>query len=93
MVSVDLLGFVLPGAFILYTVAMLIYSYRVFKGPTLPDMVLAIDTLVVDLIVIFMLLSLYYLSPYLAIGAIPLAAWVFLLDIYVAKYLLRGRRK
>ena len=93
MVSVDLLSFVLPGAFILYTVAMLIYSYRVFKGPTLPDMVLAIDTLVVDLIVIFMLLSLYYLSPYLAIGAIPLAAWVFLLDIYVAKYLLRGRRK
>jgi len=93
MVSVDLLSLVLPGAFMLYTVAMLIYSYRVFKGPTLPDMVLAIDTLVVDLIVIFMLLSLYYLSPYLAIGAIPLAAWVFLLDIYVAKYLLRGERK
>lgn len=93
MVSVEMLNYILPPAFTIFSIAMVIYSYRVLKGPTVPDMVLALDTLVVDLIVIFMLISLYYRTPYLAIGAIPLASWVFLLDIYVAKYLLGGRKR
>lgn len=42
----------------------------------------------------FLLLTLYYGSQYLAIAVIPLATWVFILDVIVAKYLIRrgGRR-
>lgn len=93
LVSVEVLNYVVPVGLTLFSIAMILYVYRVFKGPTVPDMVLALDTLVVDLIVIFMLITLYYGNPYLAIGAIPLASWVFLLDIIVAKYLMRGGRK
>ncbi len=93
MVSLTDLNYVLPAAISLFTLAMVIYTYRVMKGPTVPDMVLALDALTVDLIVLFILITLYYGTPYLAIGAIPLSAWVFILDIFVAKYLLEGRKK
>ena len=92
MVAITELNYVLPGAIFLFTLAMIIYSYRVLKGPTVPDMVLALDALTVDLIVLFILITLYYRTPYLAIGAIPLSAWVFILDIYVAKYLLEVKK-
>ncbi len=93
MVSLAELNYVLPAAISLFTLAMIIYTYRVMKGPTVPDMVLALDALTVDLIVLFMLITLYYGTPYLAIGAIPLSAWVFILDIFVAKYLLEAKKK
>ncbi len=93
MVSLELLNSLLPWMIGLFATAMLIYSYRVLRGPTVPDMVLALDALTVDLVVLFMLITLYYKTPYLAIGAIPLSAWVFILDIYVAKYLMEGRKK
>ncbi len=95
MVAPEALNYVLPVALILFSSAMILYTYRVFRGPTVPDVVLALDTLVVDLVVIFMLVTLYYEIPYLAIGVIPLASWVFLLDIAVAKYLIKvkGGRK
>ncbi len=95
MVSVDMLNQLLPWFMSLFSLAMVIYTYRVLRGPTAPDMVLALDALTVDLVVLFILVALYYGTPYLAIGAIPLSAWVFILDIYVAKYLLHksGERK
>ncbi len=91
MVDVSVFYMVLSIGFTLYTLAMIIYSYRVFKGPTLPDTVLALDALTVDLVVLFLLITLYYRCQFLAIAVIPLAAWVFILDIIVAKYLVRKR--
>lgn len=77
-------------ALIPFAIAMVIYSVRAFTAKNLADVVLAIDALTVDLVVIFVLIALYYRSPYLLIGVIPLSAWVFLLDLAVAKYLYRG---
>jgi len=48
---------------------------------------LAIDALTVDLIVLMVLVALHYRSPYLLIGVIPLAAWILILDLAVARYL------
>lgn len=93
LVTLEVLDYLVPISLTLFSTAMILYTYRVFKGPTVPDMVLALDTLVADLVVVFMLITLYYGNPYLAIGAIPLASWVFLLDIIVAKYLMRGGKK
>lgn len=73
-----------------FAIAMLLYSIRAFTAKNLADVVLAIDALTVDLVVIFVLIALYYRSSYLLIGVIPLSAWVFLLDLAVAKYLHRG---
>ncbi|MEO3993202.1 MAG: MrpF/PhaF family protein [Desulfurococcaceae archaeon TW002] len=73
-----------------FIIAMIIYSVRAFTSKNLADMVLAIDALTVDLVVILVLIALYYRSPYLLIGAVPLSAWIFILDLAVAKYLHRG---
>jgi multicomponent Na+:H+ antiporter subunit F len=81
--------YVIVVSLTLYVIAMILYSYRALKGPSVSDTVLAIDALTVDLSVIFLIITLYYKCMYLAIAVIPLAAWVFILDIMVAKYLIR----
>ncbi|MGB9828182.1 MAG: MrpF/PhaF family protein [Thermosphaera sp.] len=87
MVAVESLASVTPFLIGLFTVAMIVYSIRVFTSKNLGDAVLAIDALTVDLIVLMMLVALHYRSPYLLVGVIPLGAWIFLLDLIVAKYL------
>ncbi len=89
MVSGNIVEYILTAGLTLYTIAMIIYSYRALKGPTVSDTVLVIDALTVDLAVLFLLLTLYYRCQYLAIAVIPLTAWVFILDVIVAKYLVR----
>ncbi len=93
MVSYSVLEGILPLLFGLFTLAMIIYSLRVFTSKSVSDMVLAVDALTIDLIIIFVLIGLYYKSPYLLIGVIPLAAWILILDIVVSRYLSRGDRK
>lgn len=71
----------------LYLVAVALYSIRLLKGPTVPDMILAADCLSYDLTVFLMALTLYYKTPFLIAPPIMLALWVYLLDVYVSKYL------
>jgi multicomponent Na+:H+ antiporter subunit F len=71
----------------IYLTAFTLYSVRVVKGPTIPDSVLAIDSMSYDLAAFITILSILFRSPILIAVAIVLALWVFALDIYVAKYL------
>lgn len=74
----------------IYTVSITLLAIRAIKGPTIGDQVLAIDVLSYITIVLFIVLSIYLREPLLSVVAIPLALWVYALDIYVAKYLERG---
>lgn len=74
----------------MYIISMMLLSVRAVKGPTIGDQVLAIDVITYISVVIFILLSIYLREPFLAVVAIPLALWVYALDIYIAKYLERG---
>lgn len=71
----------------LYVAAVTLYSVRLLKGPTIPDIILAVDCLSYDLAVFLMALTLYYKTPFLVAPSIMLALWVYLLDVYVSKYL------
>jgi multicomponent Na+:H+ antiporter subunit F len=51
-------------------------------------MVLAIDCLSYDLAVFLAAMALYYKTPFMTAPPIMLALWVYLLDIYVSKYLI-----
>ncbi|MEM4481232.1 MAG: monovalent cation/H+ antiporter complex subunit F [Desulfurococcaceae archaeon] len=75
---------------IIYLLSILILVIRALKGPTIGDQVLAIDTITYLTIVLFVLYSIYFKEPILTIVAIPLALWVYALDIYISKYLERG---
>jgi len=69
------------GAFIMYLV-------RALKGPTLPDIVLAIDSLSYDLAAFLGILAIYFRSALLIPCAIVLALWIYALDLYISKYLI-----
>ncbi|MEM2005373.1 MAG: monovalent cation/H+ antiporter complex subunit F [Zestosphaera sp.] len=70
-----------------YLTAFTLYAVRAVKGPTIPDAVLAIDSMSYDLAAFIAVLSVLFKSSVLIAVAIVLALWVFALDIYVAKYL------
>jgi len=84
--------------------AFIIYAIRAFKGPTIVDIILAVDCMSFDIaafmaiilavdcmsfdIAAFMaILAIYFKSAFLISGAITLALWAYLLDIYIAKHL------
>lgn len=73
----------------LFILASVFYFIRLVKGPSLPDIVLAVDVLSYDLAVFIVLFSLMCNSPLLSIGALPLVLWAYLLDMYVSKYLVK----
>jgi len=75
---------------ILYTVAIALFSIIALRGPTIGDQVLAIDAITYATVVLIVLSSIYFKEPILSVVAIPLALWIYALDIYVAKYLERG---
>jgi len=70
-----------------YTIAIALYVYRVIRGPTIPDMVLATDCLGYVLAALLVILSIYFSSPILVASAIVLTLWIFALDVFVSKYL------
>jgi multicomponent Na+:H+ antiporter subunit F len=70
-----------------YLIATVLFLIRALKGPTIPDHVLGVDLLSYNLAVLFIILGVFFREPILIITAIPLALWIYALDIYVAKYL------
>lgn len=70
-----------------YLISFCLYFVRVIKGPTIPDIVLAIDALSFDIVAFIAVLSIFFKSLILVPVAMLLALWVYSLDIFVAKYL------
>ncbi len=87
IISADLVVTIVTLLVPIYIVATLLYVVRVAKGPTVPDMVLAVDVMAYDLAVFIIILAIIFRSVYLAVGALPLVLWAYILDMFVAKYL------
>lgn len=73
-----------------YAVSIVLLSIIALRGPTLGDQVIAIDAITYMTAVLMVLFSLFFKEPILTVVVIPLALWIYALDIYVAKYLERG---
>ncbi|MFA4718616.1 monovalent cation/H+ antiporter complex subunit F [Pyrococcus kukulkanii] len=71
----------------LYVTAFILYTVRAIKGPTIPDIILAVDCMSFDIAAFMAILAVYFKSVYLISGAIILALWAYLLDVYIANYL------
>ncbi len=74
-------------AMFVYVAAFLLYTVRIVRGPTVPDMILAVDALSYDLAAFLVVLSILFRSPIMIPSALVLVLWAYALDIYVAKYL------
>ncbi len=82
-ILINIILYTLP----IYLLAFLLYTVRAIKGPTIPDMVLAVDALSYDLAAFLAIFAVIFKIPILIPVAIVLALWIYALDIYVAKYL------
>jgi len=82
---------VAPFIILIYAVSIILLLVRALKGPTIGDQVLAIDAMTYSVVTLMILIAIYLREAILVVVAIPLALWVYALDIYVAKYLEKGR--
>ncbi|RLF10288.1 MAG: pH regulation protein F [Thermoprotei archaeon] len=75
------------AVFPLFVASLVLYVVRLIKGPTIPDMILAVDCISYDLSLFMALLAIYFRSSFLIVGAISLALWAYALDLYAAKWM------
>jgi len=78
---------IIRASLIIYFISVLLYVIRLLRGPSIPDMVLAIDAITYSFITIFILLVLILNIPLLVTCAMVLSLFVYVLNIYIAKYL------
>jgi multicomponent K+:H+ antiporter subunit F len=85
-----MLNLVLPVAFTLVALAVAMNFWRLIRGPSLPDRILALDTLYVNTIALLVLLGIHLASALYFEAALLIALMGFVGTVALCKYLLRG---
>lgn len=75
---------------VLISIALILTFYRLFKGPSQPDRILALDTLYINSIALLVLTGLYFGSAVYFEAALLIAVMGFVGTVALSKYLLRG---
>jgi multicomponent K+:H+ antiporter subunit F len=81
---------VIPIAFALVAAAVAMSFWRLLRGPSAPDRILALDTLYVNTIALLVLLGIHLDSPLYFEAALLIALMGFVGTVALCKYLLRG---
>jgi multicomponent K+:H+ antiporter subunit F len=85
-----MLSTVIPIAFALVSLALLLSFWRLLRGPDAPDRILALDTLYVNTIALLVLLGIHLGSAIYFEAALLIAMMGFVGTVALCKYLLRG---
>lgn len=85
-----MMAIVIPIAFALVAAAVAITFWRLLRGPSAPDRILALDTLYVNTIALLVLLGIHLDSPLYFEAALLIALMGFVGTVALCKYLLRG---
>ncbi len=85
-----MLDIVLPIAFGLVAVAVAMSFWRLLRGPSAPDRILALDTLDINTIALLVLLGIHLSSALFFEAALLIALMGFISTVALCKYLLRG---
>lgn len=85
-----MLTFAIIAVGMLIVLALLLNLWRLLRGPSLPDRVLALDTMFINSIALILLMGLHMGSPLYFEGALLIAMLGFVSTAAVCKYLLRG---
>lgn len=81
---------VVPVAFALFTLALLLNLWRLWRGPAAPDRILALDTLYINTIALLVLLGIHLDTTAYFEAALLIAMMGFVGTVALCKYLLRG---
>jgi multicomponent K+:H+ antiporter subunit F len=85
-----MLSLVIPIAFALVAGAVAMNFWRLLRGPSAPDRILALDTLYVNTIALLVLLGIHLGSALYFEAALLIALMGFVGTVALCKYLLRG---
>ena len=86
----NLLATVLPWAMAAFVFALALSAWRLLKGPSLVDRILALDTLYINTIALLVLLGIQRATPLYFEAALVIAMLGFASTVVLSKYLLRG---
>jgi multicomponent K+:H+ antiporter subunit F len=86
----SLMAAVLPWAVGAFTVAILLAGWRLLRGPTLADRILALDTLYVNSVALLILFGVQFGTMIYFEAALIIAMMGFVSTVALSKYLLRG---
>ena len=86
----NLLAGVLPWAIGGLALSMLLATWRLVRGPTLPDRILGLDTLYVNSMALLILVGLRFDTELFFEAALIIAMLGFVGTIALSKYVLRG---
>jgi multicomponent K+:H+ antiporter subunit F len=85
-----MLSAVLPWAIGAFAVALLLNTWRLMRGPALPDRVLALDTLYINTLALLILLGIQFDTALYFEAALLIAMLGFIGTVVLSKYLIRG---
>ena len=85
-----MLELVIPLALALVAAAIAMSFWRLLRGPSVPDRVLALDTLYVNTIALLVLFGMHLGSALFFEAALLIALMGFIGTVALSKYLLRG---
>lgn len=77
-------------AFALVSAAVALSLWRLLRGPSMPDRILALDTLYINTIALLVLLGIHLSSALYFEAALLIALMGFVGTVALCKYLLRG---
>jgi multicomponent K+:H+ antiporter subunit F len=86
----NLFATVLPWAAGAFVVALVLAGWRLLRGPTLADRILALDTLYVNSVALLVLIGIHFDTAVYFEVALIIAMMGFVSTVALAKYLLRG---
>jgi multicomponent K+:H+ antiporter subunit F len=86
----NLFATVLPWAAGAIVVALVLAGWRLLRGPTLADRILALDTLYVNSVALLVLIGIHFDTAVYFEVALIIAMMGFVSTVALAKYLLRG---
>ena len=77
-------------ALVAVALALLLCGWRLFKGPSAPDRILAVDTLYMNAVALIVLLGLRWNTPLLFEAALLVAMLGFASTVGLARFITRG---
>jgi len=83
-------GLVLPWVAGALVLALALNAWRLLRGPTLPDRILALDTLYINALALLVVLGIHLADRLLYEVALLIGLLGFVGTVALAKYLLRG---
>ena len=86
----NLLATVLPYATGAFAVALLLNAWRLYRGPSVVDRILALDTLYINTLALLMLLGIQWGTDVYFEAALVIAMVGFVGTVVLSKYLLNG---